>query len=161
MTTADRPRPTRALLDQREQQLADTSRELRSVQAEVAELRDLRDHLAQRTEPEAAAMALCVAALDEMHTELAEAERQRRNRPGMTTWATDPYQQPPPPPASATPAGRVLLYLAARYSVPLAELAPDAEPEPDGMDLVAAPSRLARKLERLVRDNPALLAELR
>lgn len=142
--TDSRPRPTRALLDQREQQLAETSRELRSMRIELDELRTQRDHLDARSEPEADAMALCVQALDGMRAEIAAARRR------ASTWGE----------ADSSPVERVLLYLAHRYDVPLVVRA-EPEPEPDGMDLVVAPSALARKLERVLRDNPMLLDQLR
>lgn len=158
MTTA-KPRPTRALLDQREQQLHDATRELTKLRAELELMRSEVARADARSEPEADAIALCVAALDAMVADQrAEADRARRN---STSWHVAPYPDATPPSAGQTPVGRVLLYLAARYDVPLAELEPDPEPTPEGDDLVVAPAALARKLERIIRDNPYLLDRLR
>lgn len=150
--TIARSRVTVAMLREQENRaskwadLAD-AREAEAIkaQAEAAHLAGELANLRAAAEPEATALAGCVRAIEAMYAAQRAADRASANttyRDGISySQAQGPYSP------HASPVGRILLHLAARYGVPL--VAPAPEPAPESV-LVQAPAHLAGALRELL-----------
>lgn len=144
-TPLQKARARIAELEHFESEFEDAERRLIETRRERDAWRDARI-----ADPEAEALAGCVRAIEKMHNDIGA--RARNTNFGASQWHYPSCSDRPS--ALASPVGRILLSLIARYGLEIEAVAPPpSPPPPEGDRLVMVPAYLADSVESMIRNG--------
>jgi hypothetical protein len=149
ITDAPKERPTRAAMDRLEAELRANQSDIQSLRRQLEQERERTK--AAKTEaddwravkvadPEAEALSGCIRAIDVMRS--ASNVNLMGSSIGSSSYSYG--QQPVHIPAEATPVGRILLHLAARYDIPIVDAPP---PRREDVTVLVDPGTAARLID--------------